>query len=104
MTWRFEGPEEDGVAWLESPQELTAWIEYADRDHDGELRTFRIMVATRGWIERQLQGVRESQTGPLFACLQAVGVVPNATGVQLRGFVDQAIKERAFSGFGVVVP
>lgn len=104
MTWRFESSEEDGAVWLESPQELTAWVVYPDIDDDGERRMFRIMVVTRGWLERQLQGVRESRTGPLFACLPAVGVVPDATGVQLRGFVDQAIKDRAFSGFGARVP
>jgi len=103
MKWRFEGSEEDGVAWLENPHELTAWIEYGDRDQNGVLRTFRIMVATRGWMERQLQGVRLAQTGPLFACIQAVGVLPDATGVHLRGYIDQAIMERAFSGFGTEV-
>lgn len=101
--WRFIETDEDGAAWLESPDELTAWAEFEGVDDTGASRTFRLMLVTRGWIERQLAGVRESQSGPLLAWLPALVVLPNASGEKLRAYVDQAVRDRASSIFAAVV-
>lgn len=103
VRWRFIESDEDGAAWLESPNDLTAWVEYESADDSGVVRTLRTMVVTRGWLDRHLAGVHESTTGPLFACFPALAVMPDATGEKLRMFVDRAIQDRLCSEFATIV-
>lgn len=91
--WRFVESDPDGAHWLESPDELTSCVEFESADAEGTLATFRLMIVTRGWLEKHLLGVRESRSGPLWAGVPSMVVVPDATGEQLKGFVDRVMSD-----------
>src|SRR5438046_7750186 len=78
--WHFVESEKDGELWLKSPREQTACVEFESSDGNGQKTVHRVMVVTRGWLEQHLGGVRESATGPLWAGVPSLLVVPDATG------------------------
>lgn len=99
--WHFVESEKDGELWLKSPKELTACVEFESSDVNGGKTVHRVMVVTRGWLEKHLSGVRESATGPLWAGVPSLLVVPDATGDKLRGFLSRVMEEGGFKEYAV---
>ena len=101
--WRFVETDGDGELWLQYPGHVTACVEFEAQDARGETLTFRAMVVTRGWLEKHLQGVRESSGGPLWAGVPSLIVVPDAAGDDLRMIVDRVMSEEGLQEYSTRV-
>ncbi len=101
--WRFAESEEDGKAWLSNPGLLQGYVDYESRSEDGNSNWRRIMVVTRAWLESQIQGVRNGDTGPLWAALPSMIVLPDATGEELRAIVGAVIRQGGFDMYSTAL-
>lgn len=101
--WRFVESNSDGDLWLRNPSELTACIEIESGGVAGQRVRRRLMIATRGWLEKHLLGVRDSTSGPLWAGIPSLVVVPNATGNELRRYVDRVVTDGGIDDYSTVV-
>lgn len=89
--WRFADSAEDGEAWLRRPPLLQVYVDYDSKREPGTWR--RVMVVTKAWLERHLENVKHSATGPLWAGLPPMLVLPDASGEDLRRIVDAVIQQ-----------
>jgi hypothetical protein len=101
--WRFVDSEADGQIWLKRPEELMACVQFSLPTPDGASMERRAMIVTRGWLEKHLRAVRESESGPLWAGIPALLVVPDATGDKLRGFVDRVVRDGGIDDYSVAI-
>lgn len=101
--WRFAESEEDGKAWLSNPDVLQGYVDYESRSEEGNSNWRRIMVVTRAWLESQVHGVRKGDTGPLWAALPPMIVLPDATGEELRAIVGTVIRQGGFDMYSTVL-
>lgn len=99
--WHFVENEADGQMWLEMPDELMACVQFRSSTATGTPTERRAMVVTRGWLEKHLRSVRELDSGPLWAGVPALLVVPNATGDKLRSFVDRVIRDGGINDYSI---
>jgi hypothetical protein len=87
-TWKFVESEGDGLLWIQNSSELHAFIDVSSPGTDGRDEWRRIMVVTRGWVERRLTEVRAESGRAVFA---AMLVLPDATSSGLRAAIDAAV-------------
>lgn len=97
--WRFGEDPEDGEAWLRMPTNLCAYVEYETDPPHGPREWRRLMVVTRAWLQGHLDRVLVSRSGPLWAVVPTVLVVPDAQGEELRRIVDTVIKKGGFDNY-----
>ncbi len=96
VQWRFAEQEEDGEAWLRHPSDLIAYVDYADAAGSWQ----RIMVVTRVWLEKHLQGVRVGSDGkPLWAAIPTMIVLPDVRGDELRRAVDRLLQDGGLDSY-----
>ena len=100
--WRFGESPEDGEAWLRNPGQLYAYVEYvSESDAAGEWR--RLMVVTKSWLQRVLEGVRHGASAPLWVMLPTMLVLPDAEGEELRRAVDAVMQQGGFDVYSTAV-
>lgn len=58
---------------------------------------------TRGWLEKHLLGVRDSASGPLWAGIPSLVVVPDATGEELKRYVDRVVSDGGTDDYSTAV-
>ena len=90
VKWRFADSAEDGAAWLLRPTLLQVYVDYQSKLASGQWR--RVMVVTKRWLESHLANVKYGTTGPLWAGLPPMIVVPDAIGEDLRRIVDTVMQ------------
>lgn len=96
VTWKFVESDEDGLVWMQNPLELNAFIDILARGTDGRDEWRRIMVVTKGWVERHLTEVRAESGRAVFA---AMLVVPDVTSMGLRAAIDAAVSAGGLAHF-----
>lgn len=104
VSWRFAESEEDGEAWLRNPVKLQAYVDYESRSGADRSNWRRVMLVTGRWLEAQVQGVRKGNTGPLWAALPSMIVVPDAPPEELRAIVDAVIRQGGFDMYSTLLP
>lgn len=97
--WRFAESETDGEDWLANPNLLQGYVDYAAAGAGGEFAWRRILIVTRAWLEAQIQTVGKGQTGPLWAAIPSMIVLPNASGSELRSMIDEVIRQGSIDDY-----
>lgn len=95
IEWRFGELPEDGEAWLRSPRQLHAYVEYLSTNPE-TAGWRRLMVVTKAWLQQHLDAVRQGDAQPGWAVVPTMLVVPDAEGEALRQIVDLVIRQGGF--------
>lgn len=96
MNWRFGESDNDGIAWLNNPSELSGFIDVqSSQDHQWR----RIMVVTRSWVEQQLSAVRPTSGRLGRAIFASMLVVPDGSPDELRQSIAAAVAEGGVEHF-----
>lgn len=91
--WQFGESADDGEAWLAHPSHLSAYVDYRTIDTEGRVQWRRLMVVTKAWLLGHLGSVRQGSTGPLWALLPTMLVLPDGEGEELRQILDSAMQQ-----------
>lgn len=103
VDWRFADAQEDGEAWLRNPDVFHAYVDYQVRGELGRSEQRRVMVVTKGWLDSQVAGVRKSSTGPLWAAIPSMVVLPDAEGEELRRIVQDVVQQGGLDQYSTVL-
>lgn len=90
-SWDFWETPGDGEAWLANPRELHAVVVYRVSTSDGP-GARRIMVVTKGWIEREIEKLGSYPLAASVA-LPAMLVLRDAVGGELRQELSRALND-----------
>lgn len=95
-SWRYVESSDDGEVWLSNLASVSGCIEYVARSPRRETR--RMMVATRAWIDSQLNA---SDVTPhrRWAILPRVLVVPEGSQADIEEAIDRAVSMGALDPY-----
>ena len=96
VAWKFVESDEDGYAWMQNPNELHAIVDIQGRGTTGREEWLRIMVVTKGWVERHLATVRAAPGRTVFP---AMLVVADTSASELRSSIDAAVSSGGLEHF-----
>lgn len=94
--WKFVESDDDGHAWMQNPSELHAFVDVQSRGVTGHEEWRRIMVVTKGWVERQLASMRAASERAVFP---AMLVVADASSSELRASIEAAVSSGGLEHF-----
>jgi hypothetical protein len=96
--WRYVDADApgDGRAWRANPAELFGFIDFGT----ARAQTFRIMVATRAFVDRALRDLKNGTAWTVFA---AMLVVPDGTPEEIDAAVGAAVNGGGLEHFATEV-
>ena len=101
--WRFWESENVGKEWLAQPTSLSTYVEYESLSAGGRPEWRRLMVVTKSWLTSYLSNVKLGATGPLWAVIPTVLVLPDAEGEALRQILDATMQQGGFDLYSVPI-
>jgi len=92
--WTFVDDDPDGAVWLAAPDRIWGMIDGTD-PMDG--KRYRIMVATRRWLQGQVDELGAGATSSFFASML---IIRDGTRDELLLALDSALSHGGLSMFG----
>lgn len=99
IEWRFGESQDDGDAWMQRPEVFHVYVDYKVQRSGQPVHWRRLMVATKGWLMRQVADVQLAGAVPRWAALPTMLIVPDAPSDQLRRIVDFVIQQGGFDHY-----
>lgn len=105
IEWRFGESQADGEAWMQRPDVFHVYVDYRVRREGTPVHWRRLMVATKGWLLRQIADIRLADP-PTWAALPTMLIIPDAPAGKLGEVVDAVIQQGGFDHYSaqVVMP
>jgi len=92
--WSFVEDDPDGAVWFGAPDKIWSMVDGTDT-LDG--KRYRIMVATRRWLQGQVDELGSTATSSFFASML---IVRDGTRDELLRALDSALARGGLSMFG----
>ncbi len=97
--WRFSRDDPNGSAWFANPKGVFAHVEYCAKD--GAWR--RLMVATRSWLDQQLQLFGSGAEEARWSAFPALVVIGDGSADEIRGTLDAVVSNAAIDMYSVPI-
>lgn len=102
--WLFGESQDDGEAWLAHSSHVSVYVDYKTIDANGDDEWRRLMVVTKSWLSNHLDSVKHGTTGPHWAVIPTMLVLPDAEGEELRKILGSVMEQGGFDLYSSPIP
>jgi len=97
--WRFADGPEAGRVWTSRPSDHAIYVDYRNPAGTQPDQWMRLLVGTRSWVLKQLEGVRYETKEPLSLALPRMLVIPDVDPSQLLDSVETILRRGGLDHF-----
>jgi hypothetical protein len=97
--WRFADGPDAGRVWTARPSDHSIYVDYRNPAGTQPDQWMRLLVGTRSWVLKQLEGVQYQAKGPLSLALPRMLVIPDVDPGQALECVETILRRGGLDHF-----